>query len=165
MFIRTPTNAVRQPYRCYAGFNLIELMIVVAIIGVLSSFAVPAYTDYTQRARATTALVSLQPWQTAINLCWQMEGSLTPCSTLGQRGIPAAAAPFPEGISAIAAGSVAGSLQATLTINDKQGEPLVVELRPAATATQLQWVIACSDFGDTEGIGMRLPNCTAGIGG
>lgn len=145
------------------GFNLIELMIVVAIIGVLSSFAVPAYTDYTQRARASTALVSLQAWQTAINLCWQMEGSLTPCSSFGQRGIPVPTAPYPEGIESISPGSVAGSIRATLSVRDVQGNVLRVELRPAATATQLQWLITCSDFGASEGLGMRIPHCAAAL--
>jgi len=43
------------------GFTLIELMIVVAIIGVLSAIALPAYQDYVVRARASAALAEINP--------------------------------------------------------------------------------------------------------
>ena len=49
---------MKQTYRAQQGFTLIELMIVVAIIGILAAIALPAYRDYTARAQASEALTS-----------------------------------------------------------------------------------------------------------
>ncbi|OBU47239.1 pilus assembly protein PilA [Photobacterium phosphoreum] len=58
------------------GFTLIELMIVVAIIGVLSAIAIPAYKDYVTKSEASSALATLKALVTPAELYIQETGDL-----------------------------------------------------------------------------------------
>jgi len=53
------------------GFTLIELMIVVAIIGILASIALPAYQTYTNKAKFSEVVLAVSPQKTAVELCGQ----------------------------------------------------------------------------------------------
>ena len=58
------------------GFTLIELMIVVAIIGILAAIAIPAYQDYTIRAKVTEGIVAASPGKTSVSEFYISQGSM-----------------------------------------------------------------------------------------
>ena len=66
------------------GFTLIELMIVVAIIGILAAIAIPAYTDYTAKAQASEAFVMMDGIKTTIVDSMSQDVAAVNC------GVPAA---------------------------------------------------------------------------
>src|SRR5688572_30469566 len=68
------------------GFTLIELMIVVAIIGILAAVALPAYQDYTVRAKMSEVILALSACRTSITEVYQSGGSGPGANSWGCEG-------------------------------------------------------------------------------
>jgi type IV pilus assembly protein PilA len=64
------------------GFTLIELMIVIAIVGILAAVALPAYQDYTVRAKVSEVIMAATPAKTAVSEAFQTTGVLPPTDFL-----------------------------------------------------------------------------------
>ncbi len=128
------------------GFTLIELMIVVAIIGILAAIAVPAYQDYTIKSRVSEGTSLAAPHKTAIDV-WFAEGNTLLASfpvteaTLGLSSPASYRGTYVASVGVITGGKVQVNLATNTALGQASGRSfvLVPTLAGVAGAANLQW--------------------------
>ncbi|HRK78363.1 MAG TPA: pilin [Thiobacillus sp.] len=118
------------------GFTLIELMIVVAIIGILAAVAIPAYSDYTVKAKIGNALTAADSLKTAVGLCSQEAGGILDNCDDGAPGIPAFTPTKEVASAAVTNGAIVLTL-ATGIGKDVDGKTITIT--PTVGTTSLTW--------------------------
>jgi len=136
-----------QMQKAQQGFTLIELMIVVAIIGILAAVAIPAYQDYTIRAKLGNAVSAADSLKTAVAMCIQDQGgSATGCSAVAEGGAASAGIPAFTATKEVASATVTNGV-IVITLGAAIGTGVngkTITFTPQITAgqTTMGWAVA-----------------------
>ena len=136
------------------GFTLIELMIVVAIVGILAAVALPAYQNYSKKAKFSEVVAAGTAVKSAVEICYQTNGAgtdannnnaadLSTCDTAAEIDYTLADASAGQFVSGVTVTSGTAAIVATAVSTDGLAGATVT-LTPAISNGGLTWTTTCS---------------------
>jgi len=126
------------------GFTLIELMIVVAIIGILAAIAIPQYQDYTIRARVSEAVNLASAAKTSVA---EYVNSNNDFPSMASSGYTSASSDFVKGIDITRTDNSNGKITVTLSSSDRLGpaKDKTFELAGLSSGNAVTWTCSTTD--------------------
>lgn len=140
-----------------SGFTLIELMIVVAIIGILAAVAVPQYQTYTKKAKFTEVIQATQPFKLGVELCYQNNNNKLDSCIGGSADVPADITIESGFVASVKTTYTDPNVIITATAKDGDGlakQTYILKAEPAASggANALKWTVDATSTCKTQGI-------------
>lgn len=133
--------------RAQSGFTLIELMIVVAIVGILAAVAIPQYQDYVTRSKLAKAATFVAPLKTAMATYAQENAGGFPAAIAdGGDFSPLGLSAAPADTTEVSAVSTAADGTITITLQGIGGsyDGATVAYAPTVNSTTVNWATTCS---------------------
>ena len=120
------------------GFTLIELMIVVAIIGILAAVALPAYQDYTVRAKVSEVMLAASSAKTAVAEAAAVSSGMP---TVASAGVQTQVSKYVSGVTYAQTSTAAGTITA-MAAGDANitGSTITMDGTYSASGGQVVWV-------------------------